>query len=753
MFKRLPRFTPLIGWPVIAALVLSACGGGAATTAAPQPTAAPTEAPQGPIKIAIMGPFTGPAASIGVEQLNFARLAVADFNKAMGTNIELLEEDTQLDPAIATTVAQKLVADQALYAVIGPSGSQEVEASATLFEEAKLAHVSPSATRPSLTQSGYKTFFRVVPNDSVQGPTDARFIADTLKAKSVFIIDDQSSYSASLAEGVAQELSGMDVTTARESVTQEDTDFSALVTKIKAANAEVVFFPGQIASQGAQLWKQMREQGVTATLMGGDGFNSPDLIADGANEGSFVSNFAPDINGVPEAADVIKAYQEQYGDFGSFGPPTYVAAQVVLEAVSNAMKAGALTREAVLAEVAKVKIAKSLLGTPMEFDANGDVKGAQFYVFQAQSGQFTLVTQTTELTGPQKAVKIAIMGPFTGPAASIGVEQLNFARLAVALHNLAGGVPIQLIEEDTQLDPAIATTAAQKLAADPDILAIIGPSGSQEVQASAAILGDAGVVHVSPSATRPTLTAEGDQREAAKTFFRVVPNDSVQGPTDANLILNVLQATSAFIIDDQSSYSASLSDIVEEVVKDAGITVARESVTQDDTDFSALVTKIKAAKADVVFFPGQIASQGAQLWSQMREQGVQATLVGGDGFNSPDLVANGANEGSYVTNFAPDITSIAEAAEVAKAYKDQYGDFGAFGPPTYVAAQVLIEAIARAAQSGNLTREGVLAEVAKTNIAKSILGSPVGFDANGDVQGAQFFVFKVEGGKFVTFTP
>jgi len=348
MFKRLPRFTPLIGWPVIAALVLSACGGGAATTAAPQPTAAPTEAPQGPIKIAIMGPFTGPAASIGVEQLNFARLAVADFNKAMGTNIELLEEDTQLDPAIATTVAQKLVADQALYAVIGPSGSQEVEASATLFEEAKLAHVSPSATRPSLTQSGYKTFFRVVPNDSVQGPTDAHFIADTLKAKSVFIIDDQSSYSASLAEGVAQELSGMDVTTARESVTQEDTDFSALVTKIKAANAEVVFFPGQIASQGAQLWKQMREQGVTATLMGGDGFNSPDLIADGANEGSFVSNFAPDINGVPEAADVIKAYQEQYGDFGSFGPPTYVAAQVVLEAVSNAMKAGALTREALM---------------------------------------------------------------------------------------------------------------------------------------------------------------------------------------------------------------------------------------------------------------------------------------------------------------------------------------------------------------------------------------------------------------------
>ncbi len=747
--KRPNKFTALIGIVVSAALVLSACGG-AATTAAPTaaPTEKPTEVTAVKAKIAIMGPFTGPAATIGVEQLNFARLAVADFNKQMGTQIELLEEDTQLDPAIATTVAQKLVGDPDVYAVIGPSGSQEVEASAELFEGAKLVHVSPSATRPSLTASGYKTFFRAVPNDSVQGPTDAHFIADTLKAKSVFVIDDQSSYSTSLADEVANVLGGMNVTTARESVTQDDTDFSALVTKIKAANVEVVFFPGQIASQGAQLWKQMREQGVPAILMGGDGFNSPDLIADGANEGSFVSNFAPDINGVPEAANVIEGYRAQYGDFGSFGPPTYVAAQVVLEAVTNAMKAGTLTREAVLAEVAKVKIAKTILGTPLEFDANGDVKGAQFYVFQVQNGKFTLVTQTTELVAPPKAIKIAIMGPFTGPAATIGVEQLNFARLAVALHNLAGGIPIQLIEEDTQLDPAIATTVAQKLVDDGEILAVVGPSGSQEVEASAELFEGAGLAHVSPSATRPTLTTSG-----YKTFFRVVPHDGVQGPTDANLILTKLNATSVYIIDDQSSYSVSLADIVEQAIKDAGVKVARESVTQDDTDFSALVTKIKAAKADVIFFPGQIASQGAQLWSQMKEQGVAATLVGGDGFNSPDLVANGANEGSYVTNFAPDIHGIPGAAEVAQAYQEQYGDFGAFGPPTYVAAQALIEAIERAAQAGNLTREGVLAEVVKTKIDKSILGSPIAFDANGDVLGAQFFTFQVQNGQFVTVTP
>jgi branched-chain amino acid transport system substrate-binding protein len=531
-------------------------------------------------------------------------------------------------------------------------------------------------------------------------------------------------------------------------VTQEDTDFSALVTRIRAAGADVVFFPGQIASQGAQLWFQMREQGVTATLMGGDGFNSPDFIANGANEGSFVSNFAPDITGVPEAADVIAGYQAQYGEFGAFGPPTYVATKVILEAIDRAVKAGTLTRAAVLAEVARTNMSSSILGTPVRFDANGDVQGAQFYIFQVQEGQFTLVTRTTELVMPEKPIKIAIMGPYTGPAASIGVEQLNFARLAVALHNQSGGIPIQLIEEDTQLDPAIATTVAQKLVADAEIVAVIGPSGSQEVEASATLFESAGLAHVSPSATRPSLTQQGH-----RTFFRVIPNDDVQGPTAANFILNTLRAASVFIIDDQSSYSATLADIVEQAIADAGIPVGRDSVTQEDTDFSALVTRIRAAGADVVFFPGQIASQGAQLWSQMREQGVNAVLMGGDGFNSPDFIANGANEGSYVSNFAPDITGIPDAAEVAEAYREEYGEFGAFGPPTYVAARVIIEAIERAAASGPLTRAAVLAEVARTDFGRSILGTPVRFDANGDVQGAQFYIFQVQDGRFVTVTP
>ena len=111
-----------------------------------------------PIKIGILGPFTGQVASIGQEQLNWAKLAVADFNEATGWNVELVEGDTQLDPAIAVTVAESLIADPDIYGVVGPAGSQEVEATQQQFKDARLVHVGSSATRPSLTTTGFDTW-------------------------------------------------------------------------------------------------------------------------------------------------------------------------------------------------------------------------------------------------------------------------------------------------------------------------------------------------------------------------------------------------------------------------------------------------------------------------------------------------------------------------------------------------------------------------------------------------------------------
>ena len=356
---------------------------------------AQSAAPTVPVKVGILGPFTGPVASIGTEQLNWAKLAVEDFNAATGWNVELVEGDTQLDPAKAVTASQSLISDADIYGVVGPAGSQEVEAVAQMFKDAGLVHVGSSATQPSLTTSGFDTFFRVVPTDDAQGPTDGNYLYNDLGVTSLYVIDDQSSYSVGLADTATTAFETAGGTIAgRESVTQLDQDFSSLVTKIKATGAEAIFFPGQIASQGAILAKNMQEQGYDAILFGADGFQSTDdfiVGAAGATEGAYVSSFAPDIHSLEGSADVVTRFSDEYGSFGTFGPPTYVATMVILEAMQRASDAGTLTRAAVRDEVAKTDMATTIMGTPLAFDENGDVKDASSYIFQVQGDAFVFV--------------------------------------------------------------------------------------------------------------------------------------------------------------------------------------------------------------------------------------------------------------------------------------------------------------------------------------------------------------------------
>jgi len=359
---------------------------------------AQSAAPTVPVKIGILGPFTGPVASIGTEQLNWAKLAVEDFNKSTGWNVELVQGDTQLTPSIAVTAAQTLISDPNIYGVVGPAGSQEVEAVGQMFKDARLVHVGSSATKPSLTTSGFDTFFRVVPTDDAQGPTDGNFLAKQLGVTLLYVVDDQSSYSVGLADAASAAFEAAGGTIAgRESVTQQDSDFSSLVTSIKATGAGAIFFPGQVASQGAVMAKNMQEQGYKAILFGADGFQSTDDFikgAAGATEGAYVSSFAPDIHSLPGSADVVKRFGDEYGSFGTFGPPTYVATMVVLQAIQRASDAGTLTREAVRAEVAKTDMATTILGNPISFDENGDVKNASSYIFQVKGDNFVFVPGT-----------------------------------------------------------------------------------------------------------------------------------------------------------------------------------------------------------------------------------------------------------------------------------------------------------------------------------------------------------------------
>lgn len=357
--------------------------------------------PEGPVRIAHVGPLTGDAASIGQEILQWSRLAVDDFNAETGWSVELVEVDTELDPAVAVTNVEGILTDATVYGAVGPASSSVVAAVAPSFVEAGLVHISSAATNPDLTNpelNDFPTFFRVVPTDAVQGPTDADYLWFDLGVQNLVVIDDQTSYSVGLADAAeATFVENGGTIVFRESISQDDTDFSALVTRIAGTDAEAIFFPGQIASQGALLAQQLLEQGVDIIFFGADGFNNQaDFIDDaaGATEGAYVSVFAPDIRGIEEefVQDTIDRYVDDYDDeFSSFGPPSYVATQAVLHGMLADFEAdGELSREGTLEGVANLELEATILGTPLSFDENGDVLGASFFIFQVEDGAFVL---------------------------------------------------------------------------------------------------------------------------------------------------------------------------------------------------------------------------------------------------------------------------------------------------------------------------------------------------------------------------
>ena len=347
------------------------------------------------IKIAYIGPLTGGAAFLGQEQLNFVKVATELFNEETGYNVQIVEGDDLINPDEGKIVAERIIADDSILAVVGPAGSQVCESTQPLFQEANMVHITPSCTRTTLTDPGTPTFFRVVPTDADQGPTDAQFMVEQLGAQSAYLVDDQSSYSVGLNDETAAALNELGVTAVeRASVTQQDTDFSSLVTTIVAANPDVVFFPGQIGGQLGTMAAQLREQGYQGTYFLADGGFDLTWVegAGDAAEGTYVSFFAPDPHFVPQAKEYVSRYEADYGEFGAFGGPAALAARVVLEAIERCHAANDLSRACVVTETAATNMADSLLGIPVAFGSGNQIQGGEFFIFEVEDGKFTLFT-------------------------------------------------------------------------------------------------------------------------------------------------------------------------------------------------------------------------------------------------------------------------------------------------------------------------------------------------------------------------
>ena len=331
---------------------------------------------------------------------------------------------------------------------------------------------------------------------------------------------------------------------------------------------------------------------------------------------------------------------------------------------------------------------------------------------------------------------IGFEGPITGPVAVLGTEQLHFAELAKDMDNAANKTKISIVQGDTQLQPAQATTVTQQFISNSGILAVVGPAGSQEVEAVGGPMARAGMAFITGSATAVALTTG-----KYPTFFRVVSKDSVQGPQDANYIISTLHPKSIMIVDDQEAYSTGLVSAMTPVFQAAGIKVDHESVSQKLTDFSSLVAKVTPATS-VIVLPWQVAANAQQFGRNLAQQHKKAVIFGTDGLFSPSAFTI---PGSYVSSFGPDITAIAADSAIAQAAKAKYGAFGTFGPPVFAATHVIDEAIASVCKSGQTpSRANVLAAIKKTNEPTSIMGQPISFDSHGDLNGGKFFLFKID---------
>ncbi len=392
----------LLGLLVLTGLV-AATTGSARNTGTAAPTASGAAAAvkcSSTLKIAFVTPVTGGAGFIGTEQVTWAKLAVKRLAPGLGLKIRLVIGDTPVEQgaAIAQTLAQKYVADKTVVGVIGPSTSGAVAASSKTYFDAGIAHISPSATRTSLTKGTAReatpAFFRVVPGDYIQGPSDARFMVEKLKVKKVVLLDFQEPYSVGLSDAVERTLKANNVTTSRLSVANTVTDFSSFVTRVPN-DADIVFFPTQKPADAQTFAAQLVEQGKRAKVFGGDGSNGVGVFK---APGAYFSNFAPDISGIPGDKAIIAAWKRDNPGkaLGSFGPPTYGAVQVMLRAIKKACVAGhgtIATKRSVLRQVKSVQVKNWILGGDFKFSTkSNDPLNAKFYIFQIQSnGSYKLV--------------------------------------------------------------------------------------------------------------------------------------------------------------------------------------------------------------------------------------------------------------------------------------------------------------------------------------------------------------------------
>lgn len=382
----------LVALSVAAAFALGACGQKEDSKPVAAP-AVPAGKPEVVVKLGHVAPMTGPQAHLGKDNENGAKLAIEELN-AKGMEIggakvkfELLAEDDAADPKQGAIVAQKLV-DAKVNGVIGHLNSGTTIPASKLYFDAGIPQISGSATNPKYTQQGFNTAFRVMANDVQQGKALGEF-AVKQGLKTVAVVDDRTAYGQGLADEFRKsaEAAGIKVV-ANEYTNDKATDFKAILTKIKSTKADLVFFGGMDA-QGGPMAKQMKELGIKAKFLGGDGVCTPEFMKLGgeAAEGHFCSLPGMPLEKLAKGPEFREKFTKKFGaDIQLYAPYVYDAVMVMADAMK---RADSVEPAKFLPAIGQTKY--DGVTALVEFDSVGDLKGGAISVYQYKGGKLDYV--------------------------------------------------------------------------------------------------------------------------------------------------------------------------------------------------------------------------------------------------------------------------------------------------------------------------------------------------------------------------
>ncbi len=355
------------------------------------------------VTIGINLPFTGADAHDAQLIKDGAMMAIDDANAkggVAGYKINVLQLDDgsatagQYDPAQAATNARKMVSDDSVIAAIGPQMSGSGKAMAPILSQGDLATITPSSTNPDITDpkfastympGGKAIYFRTVTTDAFQGPNMANFMADTLKVKSVYILDDSGAYGVGLSTAYENQAKkrGMNVL-GHDQLDPKEADYTTILTKIKSMNPDALYYGG-VAQAGVKVVKQSYDIMPKIVRAGGDGVYGAEILKGGgfpAAEGVYATIAAPNILANPAAEPFVKAFAAKYGEQPeNYSITAYDAALVILDAIERVAKSGKPVNRDNIRDAIQDSQAKTLQGT-VSFDKNGDITSRVVSVFQ-----------------------------------------------------------------------------------------------------------------------------------------------------------------------------------------------------------------------------------------------------------------------------------------------------------------------------------------------------------------------------------